>query len=343
MPARKDFAIIHFRALLDERVQKVAGALAGYMEGKDEVVGDEVARDLSIATAAGVEAMLALHLLRQTDDGVFRGDLGRGFQLAIGVSGGLARGLAAAWKDAGLVVEVAGGWYLKGFNDAYAPLITKRAKSREQGTSERSGKVASTSRRHGRKVATRSRQHSTPTVAVAVTGSTSTEEASAPPSEQPEPTAAAEAPPEDPGRFPNAGYLTPGLRQDLALAGINLRTRVGKWYEWEKTVLALCKAGKTTAVFAALKDPGNGALQPWQFAELFSPRDGKGRPLPPQAAGAADARKAATEDARLARLRDEVRVMATRDLAARSSWLEKMPLPRRAEAEAMLAEVAVST
>ena len=79
----------------------------------------------------------------------------------------------------------------------------------------------------------------------------------------------------------SGGYLSPALNQTLTMSGVgpaHLRQRPGKWWEWEKAIAGLFKAGTPVdRLVAALQSPDGQAMMPHQFLDTFRPNNGYGR------------------------------------------------------------------
>lgn len=126
MAGREDFAIIKARALHDARILAAA----------DLYVARKIAREPTAhAAVVGHIAMLGLWASRETDDGIVPGD-GVAVVAAATLCGrAMARKIVGclAHPDVDLVTDAGdGNLRLRGFDDAYAPLIRKRQSARQR-------------------------------------------------------------------------------------------------------------------------------------------------------------------------------------------------------------------
>lgn len=279
---RKDFAVIHNRALTDPRYEALGAALV-----KGRMALASTASDTAIALASRVWLWC---LRADSRAGILPGDGVAAVRSAIGSGEKEARILLEGLKDAGLIALHGKGLRVRGFRDAYRPLYRER--DRDSRRKSRGKPDGNPTENDGV-----SREFPLGTVAVAVdlpdSKSTST---------PPQAPLAPSAPdPDAPGNGFGRGHLSPALANRLNLEGLgsgHLRSRPGKWWEWEKAVQALVDGGtQPETVIAALRAKDRLTLMPHQFLETFQPKDRKGRVRLPEPAAMSpeEARRKARE------------------------------------------------
>jgi hypothetical protein len=128
MPGREDFGIVRSRARLDPRVHAAA----------DFYVKARLARrETALSAVLGDIACLGCDLARETDDGVIPGSPAFFFAQATGRGGRAAERSLRALQEAGLLTDSDAGLRLRGFEDAFGPLISDREAARERRAKKR--------------------------------------------------------------------------------------------------------------------------------------------------------------------------------------------------------------
>lgn len=118
MSGRNDFGILRSTFLSDDRAHKAADLYAerGWAH-----------EDLAVAMVGGHIALLGLHAMLQTDDGILPGDGVAFAHAALAVPRSMAREIVSVLETSGLLRRVENGsLYLVGFKDCYVPIVEAR-------------------------------------------------------------------------------------------------------------------------------------------------------------------------------------------------------------------------
>jgi len=257
---RKDFAVVHFRALTDARFDRFGASLVKLRMAVPATAA---------STARGLSSGLWLFLLRLDDrDGRLPGDGLSITRSAFGLSLKEAEAVLSAMLDAELLEKDGQGLRVRGFEEAYRILYRERDREARREPRRKPGEPPPVTR--GENPAT---------VAVAVPYQKSKEEAPAGNGEPgPETTAAAD-PPEPAFRAPSD--LSPGTAQVLGLSGVDLRKRPGFTPEWERVVEAAAKLGRIDTAIQWLKSSANLLRKPRDLQDVLEPRGKFGQPVGP--------------------------------------------------------------
>lgn len=128
MGGRNDFGVLRSDFLSDDRAHAAADAYAakGWADP-----------NMAVAMVAGHVAMLGLHAMLHTDDGVLPGDGVAFFHAATLVPRPAAREIVAVLTEAKLLRKTEHGLYLVGFTDCYRQIIDARASDRKRKAEKR--------------------------------------------------------------------------------------------------------------------------------------------------------------------------------------------------------------
>lgn len=128
MGGRNDFGVLRSDFLSDDRAHAAADAYAakGWADP-----------NMAVAMVAGHVAMLGLHAMLHTDDGVLPGDGVAFFHAATLVPRPAAREIVTVLTEAKLLRKTEHGLYLVGFADCYRQIIDARATDRKRKAEKR--------------------------------------------------------------------------------------------------------------------------------------------------------------------------------------------------------------
>lgn len=283
MGKRIDFAIVWARALDDSRIAAVGEALAK---------AGLRTEDLAEATVLGLQAQLAIAVLRPGVNGLLPGDGVAATRRALGCSPSIARAVVRSFVSGGLLRAEGDALYLVGFREAYEPLLEKRRKD----AAAKSARLAGRSARPDATVGTTLEPaggESAPTSDTPVAGSRDP---------SPESTSKSPAPPLAAGLLDGAGTIPPSNgngsrrreRRDLRLPvelllhakGITLSGRGGCGIStWRKNLKAATDAGAPEAEVAEAVAASSPIDKPWTVLRPFEAKYGhagrNGRHLAP--------------------------------------------------------------